>query len=351
MPDPKQPATQIYYTEFGVDAGRDGKDLYYDLKFNPNPEDYIEYLVTSKHKIFFSVLDTKNPERTKAYYPNEQTRGIDSHVQYTQSIFLKNTPNTKTDAAITGTTGGYIIVWDICEALCKDDQVVTDRRRIKEVDLLGRYKKDKDNTSSSERDHINILVNYEEYIVIGTGGGTVNFYNYNFIIVRWFENICWLVKSISFDMAPSEYRQSQRKLEEGNDNDKEKTEKSDKFSCVPFIISDISATIKRIHTDKNKGQEEFIKVSDDNLKFEEIYRGIESEITCIAIHPKKNLIAVGTRGICPNPKKESTNKPKKDKIIKEEISEINATDNDCLDAYEPQYSLSIFVFNLTSLDQ
>ncbi|MCQ2819021.1 MAG: hypothetical protein MJ252_17295 [archaeon] len=297
-PTPKTQPVQLYYTEFGAEQG----DIYNDLKFNPNPENYIEYLVTSPKKIFFSVLDTKNPERTKAYYPND-LKVPDSHVQFTQSIFLKATKG-NIDTAITGTTGGYIIVWDVCEALSKDNEVVTDRRRIKEVDLLGRYKKDKDKKSgNSEKDHINILVNYEEYIVIGTGGGTVNFYDYNFIIVRWFENICWLVKSISFDMAPADYKAS--KMDDDGNN-------TGKFGCVPFIISDISGTVKRVHMER----EDLISVGDENLKFEEIYRGIESEITCIAVHPKKNIIAVGTRGICPYERKTAAGKPK-DKIIKE----------------------------------
>ncbi len=69
---------------------------------------------------------------------------------YTQSTFLNNV-----SMAITGTSDGYVIVWDKCEALCKEDEIITDRRKIKKVQLL-KYKKD----VVSDKDAINFLLNY-----------------------------------------------------------------------------------------------------------------------------------------------------------------------------------------------
>ena len=279
---PKEKCEQIYYTEFGCDDG----EIYYDLKFNPNMENVMEFLVTSEHKIFFSVINPSENENSRAYYPHplDENKIIDKKntPQFTQSIFLSN--NAKGNTAITGTTAGYIIVWDVCEALCKEDEVKTDRRKIKQVDLLGKYKKDK-KSGYSDKDKINILVNYNEYIVIGSGGGTVNFYDYNFIIVRWFENICWMVKSISFDMEKPKNQNKNMFLNQDTSN-------TQNFKCVPFITSDISATVKRVY---NKVENE-ITYGDESLCYEEIYRGVESEITCIAVHPKINMIAIGTRG-------------------------------------------------------
>ena len=176
---------------------------------------------------------------------------------FTQSIFLKD--NAKGNTAITGTTAGYIIVWDVCEALCKEDEVKTDRRKIKTVDLLGKYKKDKDKKGPSEKDRINILVNYENYIVIGSGGGTVNFYDYNFIIVRWFENICWMVRSISFDM---EYTRNKNDRDYYLSNLNEDTANTSNFKCAPFITSDVSATVKRIYNDAD----DYISYGDETMK-------------------------------------------------------------------------------------
>lgn len=308
---PKDQSEQIYYTEFGCEDG----EIYYDLKFNPNMERVMEFLVTSQNKIFFSVLNPTDNENSRAYYPHPLDEGKISDkkavVSFTQSIFLQYD-----GAAITGTTGGYIIVWEECEALCKEDEVKTDRRKIKTVDLLGRYKQDKNKrVSNREKDIINILVNYKRYIVIGSGGGTINFYDYSFIIVRWFDNVCWMVRSISFDM---EYTKSKGYNEYGDE--KEDTGNTSNFKCVPFITSDISATVKRVYSTT----EDMITYSDESLKYEEIYRGIESEITAIAVHPKLNLIAIGTRGTPPKTLIKRNTSRAKDSILKEKRFEYRA---------------------------
>ena len=311
---PKDKSEQIYYTEFGCEDG----EIYYELKFNPNMLDVMEFLVTSEHKIFFSVINPFENESSLAYYPHpldgEPIKEKKNTATYTQSIFLKD--NQKGNTAITGTTAGYIIVWDVCEALCKEDEVKTNRRKIKTVDLLGKYKKDKDKKGPSEKDRINILVNYKNYIVIGSGGGTVNFYDYNFIIVRWFENICWMVKSISFDMKyakSKEYNKYDEIQAEDNAN-------TSKFKCLPFILSDVSATIKRVYNKEG----ELITYGDEKLKYEEIYRGLETEITCLAVSPKSNLIAIGTRGQPPKNMIRKNLDRRGDSILKEKRFEYKA---------------------------
>ena len=48
---PKEKSEQIYFTEFGCEDG----EIYYELKFNPNMGDVMEFLATSEHKIFFKM--------------------------------------------------------------------------------------------------------------------------------------------------------------------------------------------------------------------------------------------------------------------------------------------------------
>ena len=92
------------------------------------------------------------------------------------------------------------------------------------------------------------------------------------------------------------------------------------FKCLPFIISDVSATIKRVYNEKN----EIITYGDENLKYQEIYRGFETEITCIAVSPKKNLIAVGTRGMPPKNMIRKKVERRGDSILKEKRFEYRA---------------------------
>lgn len=88
------------------------------------------------------IKDKKNKEKLKKSKLDKP--------YYTQSTFLNDV-----SMAITGTSDGYVIVWDKCEALCKEDEIITDRRRIKKVQLL-KYKKD----VISDKDTINFLLNY-----------------------------------------------------------------------------------------------------------------------------------------------------------------------------------------------
>lgn len=337
----KYKTEQIFISDF---FDHDG-EIFNLLRFNPNTElGEIELIVQGPSKILFWNINPMNPEACRPYFPikskgdkrvankekdskkkdninskenkekdnkdkldkldeniNKNDKNKEKHsniskikeVEYTQSTFLNGH-----SMAITATTAGNVIVWDICEALCKEDEVKTDRRKIKTVQLL-KYKKD----IVSDKDIIKCLMNYEKYIVIGSGDGAIKFYEYNFIIVRWFENVSWLITGISFDMS-----EPLESLEDKDDENENESGSSTKFKSIPFITTDISASIKRIYDTKNK----FIDYNDENIKYSEIYRGIESNITSIAIHPRLSLIAVATDGVNHEFKKE---KKKKDNII------------------------------------
>lgn len=63
-----------------------------------------------------------------------------------------------------------------------------------------------------------------------------------------------------------------------------------------------------------------ITYSDENIKFEEIYKGIESNITSIAIHPNLPIIALGTDGV--SVFKKEKKKENKESLIKEKRFEF-----------------------------
>jgi hypothetical protein len=72
--------------------------------------------------------------------------------------------------------------------------------------------------------------------------------------------------------------------------EKEESANTNKFKCIPFITSDISATIKRVYNYKTQ----MIDYNDDSIKYEEIYRGVDSNITSIALHPHQQMFVFGT---------------------------------------------------------
>jgi WD40 repeat protein len=221
---------------------------------------------------------------------------------------------------ITATTDGKVIVWDRCEALCKENENKTDRRKIKEVQLLNN-----NNNPNSIRARINFLLNYDKYIVVGSGDGGVKFYDDKFIINRWFDNVGWAITSISFDFEeePAENEGE----EEGQDRDN-----TNRFKCLPFIISDVSATIKRVSKVATNERDRYLGISkvtyidneDTNIKYEEIYRGIESKISAVALHPRDNIIVVGTHNKGQHKEIKSKELKTKEPIIKEKRFEYRS---------------------------
>lgn len=184
---------QIFIADY---SDKDG-EIYNLLRFNPNSIGAdLEILVNGPKNILFWNINPTDPSACRPYFPlkskGDKKEGASSggnantinskqkSVEYTQSTFLN-----KSTMAVTATTAGYVIVWDICEALCKENEVKTDRRKIKTVQLLNNKKE------TSDKDIINFLINYNDYIVIGSGDGAIKFYDYKFIIVRWFEVICF----------------------------------------------------------------------------------------------------------------------------------------------------------------
>jgi len=123
-----------------------------------------------------------------------------------------------------------------------------------------------------------------------------------------FKNVCWLVTSISFDLGLSKGKDDLFGMEANSKLEEEGKDTTNKFSCIPFITSDISGVIKRI-SDKNSPM---IYVSDQNIEYIEIYRGMESNIKSIAVHPQKQIIALGTDG-------NSIFKKKKERQFKDSI--------------------------------
>lgn len=87
-------------------------------------------------------------------------------------------------------------------------------------------------------------------------------------------------------MNPFDENNSQFDFQE----EKEESANTNKFKCIPFITSDISATIKRVYNYKTQ----MIDYNDDTIKYEEIYRGVESNITSIALHPLQQMLVFGT---------------------------------------------------------
>lgn len=127
---------------------------------------------------------TTQSSKFETYSPSVDSRDFSSQdkfkVAYTKTVYI---PGGET--AVTGTEDGEILVWDqsvLVSGIGDNNQ----KRLIKIVSL----------TSAS----INVLMTVDDtYLVCGDQKGTIRFYDFNFWLISWFENMnLSKIKSISF---------------------------------------------------------------------------------------------------------------------------------------------------------
>jgi len=64
-----------------------------------------------------------------------------------------------------------------------------ERKAIKIVNLMNTTKSDSSNNSKKGSSSINILKIEDKYLVIGSDKGSIRFYDFQFRIIAWFEEI------------------------------------------------------------------------------------------------------------------------------------------------------------------
>ncbi|MFK8838934.1 hypothetical protein SL617_30545, partial [Klebsiella michiganensis] len=68
----------------------------------------------------------------------------------------------------------------------------------------------------------------------------------------------------------------------------------------------------------------YIDNEDINIKYEEIYRGVESKISAVALHPRDNVIVIGTHNKGQNKDIKQKENKSKEPIIKEKRFEYKS---------------------------
>jgi len=119
-----------------------------------------------------------------------------------------------------------------------------------------------------------------KYLVVGNSDGNIRFYDFQFKVAAWFENLnVNAIKSISFSTKEPVYASEDR-------NDDTKNE----FACSDFIIADSSAQIIELKSSI------FEAIESANNKGISRMVGLQSSITAIAVHPKKPILAIAGDG-------------------------------------------------------
>ncbi|RHY53309.1 hypothetical protein DYB26_001921 [Aphanomyces astaci] len=173
---------------------------------------------------------------------------------FTQSLFVPDSSQ-----AITATVDGDLILWDAAPVKANATTAHADKKAIKIVRVTGHDKPVA----------VNFLADMDGYLVMGCADGAVRFYDFDFRLVAWFEDLCaGPVMAVSFanvDAAPAS---------------------ADVFTVPEFIVSTSSAFILGITPSIH--DEYDVEKRRGTL----LMQGINDEIHGLAAHPASNHIAV-----------------------------------------------------------
>ena len=114
-----------------------------------------------------------------------------------------------------------------------------------------------------------------KYLVVGNSDGNIRFYDFQFKVAAWFENLNLnAIKSISFSTKEPVYASDERSDDNKND-----------FACSDFVVADSSAQVVQLKSS-------IFEAIASQDKGETLITGLQSSITAIAVPPKKPTLAI-----------------------------------------------------------
>ncbi|EER14990.1 hypothetical protein Pmar_PMAR023313 [Perkinsus marinus ATCC 50983] len=177
------------------------------------------------------------PAIFNCYCPVVNAKDLNQRVgDFTMTAFLPSTSQ-----VATGTVDGDVVIWDHSLIAGSDPTSARHRRAVKVIRL------------AAQGVSLTVLKVHDDFIVVGSSDGAVRFYDFNFKIKAWFEDIsAGVVKSISFRapkpvpveqsvtrraVSPSKNLVGTRPGDSSNDGP---------FHCEPFLVSTTSALIVNV---------------------------------------------------------------------------------------------------------
>ena len=250
------------------------------VKFNP--DDPYELCSNGKNRVVFYHWEPGNSKFT-LYSPRAEQKDFSTNnssdqkanSSLTKTVFLSGAGNgaQESSQAVTGTTAGEIYVWDrtlIVEGIGNNQE----KRLIKVVQF---------NTLGGPQGYISIntlLTVDNQYLVVGNSDGSIRFYDYQFKVKAWFEDLnLATVKSISF---------SKKTPIEANVFSDPHDQNTESFSCSDFIVADSSAFVVQLQSTI------FEEIDKSKKKGVNLMHGIKSSISAIAVHPTESILAIAS---------------------------------------------------------
>ena len=222
-------------------------DIQTSIQFNPS--DVREVVTNGPGRVMFWSWESKewkfySPPLAKADFPNSG--------EFTQSIFIPDTHK-----CITATKNGCIVLWDrSLVGVSEGHGNPTDRRATKMLPL--------------NQQGIQVIATVGEYIIVGSDDGAVRFYDFQFRLHAWFEDLdAGPVTSVSFANMPPP-----PPLDVGG------------FTVADFTVGTSRALVVGVDPLC------FTELTADRRRGTLLTQGIDSAICGTAVHPSKPELAI-----------------------------------------------------------
>ncbi|KAG2787051.1 Cilia- and flagella-associated protein [Phytophthora cactorum] len=250
------------------------EDVQHAVRFNTY--DVRELVTTGRQRVIFWSWAA----RTLLFYsPSLAQKDFRQVVgAFTQSLFVPDSAQ-----ALTGTEDGDLVLWD---AVQTDTDAETpagsfpERKAVKIVRLAG-------GAEPLDKVALTILVDMDGYLVLGSSDGAVRFYDFDFRLVAWFEDMnAGPVTSVSFALPTgatnAENDHHANGTHQGDDTDGES------FHVPDFIVSTASAFIVGMSASL------FGEHEPDRRRGTLLMQGINDSIHGLATHPRLPQLALSS---------------------------------------------------------
>lgn len=251
------------------------EDVQHAVRFNTY--DVRELVTTGRQRVIFWSWAA----RTLLFYsPSLAQKDFHQVVgAFTQSLFVPDSAQ-----ALTGTEDGDLVLWDAVQTDSAEasSSSFPERKAVKIVRLAG-------GAEPQRKVALTVVVDMDGYLVLGSSDGAVRFYDFDFRLVAWFEDMnAGPVTSVSFAL-PANAQQADGDNNNvvgqqtgGDDVD------SEAFHVPDFIVSTASAFIVGMNASL------FAEHEPDRRRGTLLMQGINDSIHGLAAHPRLPQLALSS---------------------------------------------------------
>uniref|UniRef100_A0A0G4H590 Cilia- and flagella-associated protein 251 n=1 Tax=Chromera velia CCMP2878 TaxID=1169474 RepID=A0A0G4H590_9ALVE len=224
-----------------------------------NAWDSNELATNGRRRVFFWTFRQNRP--FEFYSPALSAQDFKQAVaDFTQTVFLPDSTQ-----AATGTARGDVVIWDlslIVDGMSRPDE----RRAVKIIQLCP-------DTALS------VMRVFSKFVIIGGSDGAVRFFDFQFRIQAWFEDLhAGAVRAVSFEYSEEDEDEAAVAHAGGAEED---------FACPSFLVFTASALVVLVESSL------FYKLMPDDRRGRTVLQGLDAPVFALSCHPRQALVAVG----------------------------------------------------------